>query len=85
MQLRTCKAEVKEEERWTGFGQTKAVGGAQPVLLSPPRGGAAQKQKCRLLRLCCPKSTNFSKPSLRALKQTHRLIVHCPHAPKKVS
>ena len=85
MQLRTCKAEAKEEERWTGFGQTKAGGGAQPVLLSPPRGGAAQKQKRRLLRLYCPKSTNFSKLSPRALKQTHRLIVHYPRFPKKVS
>ncbi len=39
----------------------------------------------RLLRLYCPKSTNFSKLSPRALKQTHRLIVHYPHTPKKVS
>ena len=39
----------------------------------------------RLLRLYCPKSTNFSKLSPRALKQTHRLIVHYPHSPKKVS
>ena len=39
----------------------------------------------RLLRLYCPKSTNFSKLSPRTLKQTHRLIVHYPHSPKKVS
>ena len=39
----------------------------------------------RLLCLYCPKSTNFSKLSPRTLKQTHRLIVHYPHSPKKVS
>ena len=37
----------------------------------------------RLLRLYCPKSTNFSKLSPRTLKQTHRLIVHYPHSPKR--
>ena len=47
--------------------------------------GSIERHRYRLLRLYCPKSTNFSKLSPRALKQTHRLIVHYPHSPKKVS
>ena len=47
--------------------------------------GSIERHRYRLLRLYCPKSTNFSKLSPRALKQTHRLIVHYPHTPKKVS
>ena len=47
--------------------------------------GSIERHRYRLLRLYYPKSTNFSKLSPRALKQTHRLIVHYPHTPKKVS
>ena len=47
--------------------------------------GSIERHRYRLLRLYCPKSTDFSKLSPRALKQTHRLIVHYPHTPKKVS
>lgn len=46
--------------------QSSGRGAARPPV--PPRGGAAQKQKRRLLHLCCPKSTNFSKTCVDRLR-----------------
>ena len=47
--------------------------------------GSIERHRYRLLRLYHPKPTDFSKLSPRVLKQTHRLIVHYPRSPKKVS
>ena len=47
--------------------------------------GSIERHRYRLLRTYRPKPTDFSKLSPRVLKQTHRLIVHYPHSPKKVS
>ncbi len=54
------------------------------TIASRPAKGAIKRHN-RLLRLYYPKSIHFSKLSPRVLKQPHRLIVHYPHAPKKVS
>ena len=49
MVLRTCRTETKEEERWTGFGQSETGGGASPSSCppegAPPRGRRGPKTK----------------------------------------
>ena len=85
MQLRTCKAEAKEEERWTGFGQTKAVGGSQPVLLSPPLGAARPKSKNAVS--CASVAPNPPTFPSQALARSNRPIASSStaHTPQKRS